>query len=477
MEINGSENGMDGLDSLPAEVLALILGLLDLESLLKCHDVCRSWRAHSLYESNYLYLPHVLDAYNQLTHGTRPLPANLRGPEKSQYLKELIKTSVSALPVFAECETLRDIAVVLHRLDKSWLSGNNTSFASLNRAEALVHDTPILAVAVDARSGSIVTGDMSGVVAFWNVSTRNCYYQCRFPISDMQGNWAVPYRIAIDGDIMVIGTPSGRAVIAVRNRSGEPDPFLKVAEIRSEGGHIASIRIQGTVCILGEVGQVSFWDLSRVVDLNNDQTDTNSQVSNLITIRTRNDQSPVHSLLYRDGSLFLGLAGSGIQQIVSQSRQVLSTRKQLWEPPPSHFIMLVSGPEIPGIGDVGYSQLCPIEENGDILVSWADSSICRMGTNMAEGPVWEPAPRFLIPVVDGTYKKTVGVHARGEKIICRTKPNAIELFLEDGTFISRTPCNHGAISCVAVRNHLPFSLLEYLLTSFFIFFLFKQKIG
>lgn len=436
---------MDGLDSFPPEVLTLILELLDLESLLKCHDVCHSWRKHSLYESN--YLPHVLDAYNQLTHGTRPLPADLRRPEKAQCLKELIKTSVSALPVFAECETLRDIAVVLHRLDKSWLSGSNTSFASLNRGD--VHDTAILAVAIDARAGSIVTGDNGGVVAFWNASMGNCYHRCRFPINGGQWNWAVPYRIAIEGDIMVIGTPFGGAVVAIRSPTGGPDPFLKVAEIWTDGGQIASIRIEGTVCILGEVGQVSFWDLSRLVD-DNDQADTNPQVPNIMTISTQNDLSPVHSLFCREGSLFVGLAGSGIQQIVSQSGQALATKKQLWELPPLHYIMLVSGPEIPGIGDVGCSQLCPIGDGGDILVSWADSSICRMSSKMGEDLVWEPRSQFLIPVVDGPYKKTTGFYARGGKEICRINPNAIEMFLEDGTPINRIPCNYGAISCVAV---------------------------
>ncbi|KAF3273207.1 hypothetical protein TWF970_009244 [Orbilia oligospora] len=447
MEINGSENGMDGLDCFPAEVRTLILELLDLESLLKCHDVCHSWREHSLYETN--YLPHVLDAYNQLTHGTRPLPADLRGSEKAQFLKELVKTSMSALPVFAECETLRDIAVVLHRLDKSWLSGSNTSFASLNRGE--VHDAPILAVAIDARTGSIVTGDTGGVVAFWNASTGNCYHRCRFPINGTQWNWAVPYRIAIDGDIMVIGTPFGGAIVAIRNLSGGPDPFLKVAEIWTDGGQIASIRIEGTVCILGEVGQVSFWDLSRFVG-NNDQAVTNLQVPNLMTIGTQNDVSPVHSLFYRESSLFVGLAGSGIQQIVSECGQALSPKKQLWELPPSHYILLVSGPEIPGIGDVGCSQLCPVGADGDILVSWADSSICRMSwtSKVEDELVWEPRSQFLIRVVDGPYKKTIAIHARGEKEICRIKPNAIEMFREDGILINRIPCNYGAISCVAV---------------------------
>ncbi|KAK6529603.1 hypothetical protein TWF281_008772 [Arthrobotrys megalospora] len=452
MEINGSENGMDGLDSFPAEVLTLILELLDLESLLKCHDVCRSWREHSLYESN--YLPHVLDAYNQLTHGTRPLPAGLRGPEKARHLKELIKTSISALPVFAECETLRDIAVVLHRLDKSWLSGSNTSFASLNHGE--IHNTHVLAVAIDAKTGSIVTGDSGGVVAFWNISTGKCYHQCRFPISGVQWSWALPFRIAIEGDIMVIGTPFGGAVVAIRTPSGGPDPFLKVAEIWTNGGgQIASIRIEGTVCILGEVGQVSFWDLSRLVGCD-DEVDTNLQIPNIMTIGTRSDvngnamdASPAHSLFYRDSSLLVGLAGSGIQKIVSQTRQTLSVKKQLWELEPSHYIWLVSGPEIPGIGDIGCSRLCPIGDGGDILVSWADSSIYRMSSKM-EDLVWEPRPQSLIPVVDSPYKKIVGIYARGEQVICRIKPNAIEMFLEDGTLVNRIPCNYGAISCVAI---------------------------
>ncbi|KAK6334929.1 hypothetical protein TWF718_010369 [Orbilia javanica] len=445
MEINGSENGMDGLDCFPPEVLTLILKLLDLESLLKCHDVCHSWREHSFYESN--YLPHVLDAYNQLTHGTRPLPAGLRGQEKTKCLKELFRTSISALPVFAECETLRDIAVVLHRLDKSWLSGSNTSLVSLNRGD--VHDAPILAVAVDARTGSIVTGDNGGVVAFWNASTGDCYHRCQFPINGLQWSSAVPYRIAIEGDIMIIGTSSGGVVVTIRSPSGGPEPFLKVAEILTGGGHIASIRIEGTICILGEVGQVSFWDLSRLVD-NNDQANTNPQVPNIMTIRIQNGLSPVYSLFYREGSLFVGLGGSMVLRIVSQSRQTESTEKQLWELPPSHYILLVSGPDLLGIGDVGFSQLCPVGDDGDMLVSWADSSICRMSSKMEEDLVWEPRSQFLIPVVDGPYKRTIAVHARGEKEICRIKPNAIETFLEDGTLINRIPCNYGAISCVAV---------------------------
>ncbi|KAK6511532.1 hypothetical protein TWF481_000445 [Arthrobotrys musiformis] len=447
MEINGSKNGMDGLDSFPPEVLALILGLLDLESLLKCHDVCHSWREHSLYESN--YLPHILDAYNQLTHGTRQLPADLRGPEKEQCLNELVKTSISALPVFAECETLRDIAVVLHRLDKSWLSGSNTSFASLNRGE--VHDAPILAVAIDARTGSIVTGDNRGVVAFWNASTGNCFHRCRFPMTGPQWSWAVPYRIVIEGDIMVIGTTFGGAVVATRCLFGGPEPFLKVAEIWTDSGHIASIRIEGTVCILGEVGQVSFWDLSRLVDNNDQAGGVDHQVPNIMTIATQNDLSPVHSLFYRESSLFVGLAGSGIQKINYQySPQVRSTNKQLWELPGSHYIVLASGPEIPGIGDVGRSQLCPIGDDGDMLVLWADSSIYRVSSKTGGDLVWEPQCQFLVPVVDSLYKKTIAVHARGGKQICRIRPNAIEMFLEDGTLVNRIPCNYGAISCVAV---------------------------
>ncbi|KAF3925069.1 hypothetical protein AA313_de0207670 [Arthrobotrys entomopaga] len=199
MAADESKSGMDGLDGFPNEVLALILELLDLDSLLKCHDVCKSWRKCSLWESN--YLAHVLDAYTELTHGTRPLSATLSGSDKMLRLGELFRTSVSALPVFATCRSLRDIAVVLRKLDRAWLAGSNTSFASLSHVNI---QAPLLCMAVDTGTGSIVTGHNEGTVTFWNASDGSCYHQSKFEAFGYRR--AIPKHIAIEGNIMVIGS-------------------------------------------------------------------------------------------------------------------------------------------------------------------------------------------------------------------------------------------------------------------------------
>ncbi|KAF3920457.1 hypothetical protein ABW20_dc0105599 [Dactylellina cionopaga] len=445
---------MDGLDGFPNEVLALILGLLDFESLLKCHDVCRSWRKYSLYESN--YLPHVLDAYTDLTHGNRPLPATLSSPEKTERLKELFRTSVSASPVFARCESLRDIAVVLHRLDGSWLAGNNTSFASLNHGD--VHEMPVMSVAIDTKTGSIVTGDSGGIVAFWNVSTGRCYYKCRLQFSGPQR--FVPLQIVIERDLMVMASAVGGMIVAVRNRSGGPEPFLRAGEFWTTSGQASRICMEGYVCIAGEVGAVSFWDLSRYVG--SDPACLYPSASLLMTIDTKNDSLPdslVYSMFYRDTMLYLGL-GDWIQQIASPSRPIARLRghgqvvkKQLWELEGIPYARLASLPEYRNPrNSVGHSRLCPIGRNGDILVSWADSSVSRLTSNMDDEIVWDPQSECLIPAISGPRASTqcFGIYARGEQVICRVRLNEIELFRGDGTPIGRIPCKFGNISCVAV---------------------------
>ncbi|KAK6349822.1 hypothetical protein TWF696_006092 [Orbilia brochopaga] len=448
-------DGMDGLDGLPNEVLFLILEQLDLESLLICHDVCQSWRKYALVEST--FLPHVLRAYAGLTHGTRPLPTGgVAARQTIERLKELFRTSVSALPVFAECKTLRDIAAHLCRLERSWLSGGNAGFASLNHGE--VHEMPLVSVAVDAKAGGIVTGDSSGVVAFWDVATGVCRYKGYFQLSDHQ--WAVPLHLVVEGDLMVIGTTAGGIIVAARNQYGGPEPFIRVAEFWPNSAQVASIRLEGHVCIVGEVDAVSFWDLSRFTGQFRRQ-ELDPYVPVLMTIDTRNDATPMdaspnYSLFYRNGLLFVGLTGSRIQQIASQASPDMPVRKELWEPPQeSHYAVLVSGPETNGShGGVGFSRLCPIGSDGDILVSWADSSIYKLSSNAAMGNdfVWEPRSEFLIPPVSGLYNRSLGICARGDQVICRFRPHAIEMFSAQGAPIGSMPCRWGDISCMAVRH-------------------------
>ncbi|KAF3935551.1 hypothetical protein ABW19_dt0202519 [Dactylella cylindrospora] len=449
MDADGEHTGMAGFTKFPNEVVLLILEQLDLESLLECHDVCRSWRRYSLFEFN--YIPYVLDAYTQLTYGTRPLPAGLKKEEKCEYLRRLFNTSVSALPVFAECQTLRDIAIKLHELEKSWLSGRNTGFAQLNRPG--IHQMPIMAVAIDAQTGSIVTGDSGGVVAFWNISTGACYYKSRFPFSGPQ--WAIPMHIVIEGDLMVIGTPVGGVIVATRNIYGEP--FVRVAEFWTHTNRVTSIRMEQYICIIGEVGSVSIWDLSECIAppsyLNGH--DTNRSVRLLMTIDTQSESAPVDaspnfSLFYRDGLLFLGLAGSQIQQIAAHSRKDRPVEKQLWETDEYTYASLASGPAYRGRREWGKSLLCPIGAHGDIVVSWADSSIYRLSSTMEGDIVWEPRSECLVPAVNG--RESIGVHARGDQIICRFLSHEIEMFSKDGEPIRTIPCEYGEINCMTGRK-------------------------
>ncbi|KAJ6264701.1 hypothetical protein Dda_0851 [Drechslerella dactyloides] len=440
--------GMDGLDGIPNEVLFLILELLDLESLLVCHDVCQSWRKYALVEST--FLPHVLRTYANLTHGTRPLPAGVGGPEVIGRLKELFRTSVSALPVFAGCTTLRDLAVRLHRLDKSWLSGRNTGYRSLGHN--IVHQAPLVSVAVDVKTGGIVTGDSDGVLAFWDAATGALRYK---------ENWAFTLHIVVEGNLMVVGTAIGTVVIATRNRSGVGAPFTPVAQFWPNSGHIISMRMEGYICIVGEVGAVSFWDLSHFAILapTYPPTEGKLNVPILMNIDTRNDSTPMdaspnYSLFYRDGLLFVGLTGSRIQQIASHASREMPVRKELWEPhEESHYAVLVSGPEIDdSLGGVGFSQLCPIGCDGDILVSWADSSIYRLSSNTAVGDdfVWEPRSRSLIPPAGGAHDQSLGICARGDQVICRFKPQEIEMFSAEGSLLGRISTSPHDISCMTV---------------------------
>ncbi|KAK6541779.1 hypothetical protein TWF694_007563 [Orbilia ellipsospora] len=443
MAADESKSGMDGLDGFPNEVLALILELLDLDSLFRCHDVCKSWRKCSLWESN--YLPHVFDAYTELTHGTRPLSATLSGSEKTQLLGELFRTSVSALPVFATCRSLRDIAVVLRRLDRAWLAGNNTSFASLSHVNV---QTPALCMAVDTETGSIVTGHSEGIVAFWNASEKSCYYQSSFETFGYRR--VIPKQIAIEGNIMVIASNNGGIVVTRRSRTGRNPPFIQVGEFRV-ATQATSICMEKYVCIVGENSAVSFWDLSRFAKYEPLPAGTNpSQL--LMTIDTSNDNlpvpnSPVNSLFYRDSQLYLGLAGSRIQQIISQSSRGRIFKRQLWEPEEDPYTRLALGPEYHG-SSMGQSRLCPMGSKGDILVSWADSSIYRLSPNIGDDLVWEPRYECLVPAVKSSCKDCVGIYARGEQVICRVRQNEIELFLGNGALIRRIPHAHGDISCI-----------------------------
>ncbi|KAF3907065.1 hypothetical protein ABW21_db0200605 [Orbilia brochopaga] len=422
-------DGMDGLNGLPNEVLFLILEQLDLDSLLICHDVCQSWRKYALVETT--LLPHVLHAYAGLTHGTRPLPAGAGASQMIERLKELFRTSVSALPVFAECTTFRDIAANLRRLERSWLSGGNAGFASLNHGD--IHETPLVSVAVDAKAGGIITGDDAGVVAFWDAATGVCRHKGGFQLSD--GQWVIPLHLVVEGDLLVIGTMTGGVIVTARNQYGGLEPFVRVTEFWPNSGHVASIRMEGYVCIVGEIDAVSFWDLSRFVDpCWQHAQELNTYVPTLMTIDTRNDSTPLDSspnytLFYRNGLLFGGLNGSRIQQIASHASPEMPVRKELWEPPgDSHYAVLVSGPETNASPEgMGISELCPIGSDGDILVSWADSSIYRLSSNMAPGQdfVWEPRSEFLVP-------------------------SDIEMFSAQGVPIGSMPCRYGDISCMAI---------------------------
>ncbi|EPS41859.1 hypothetical protein H072_4192 [Dactylellina haptotyla CBS 200.50] len=450
MAADGIQSGMDGLNGFPNEVLALILELLDLESLFKCYDVCQSWRKCSLWESN--YLPHVIKAYTEITHGTRQLPATLSGSEKTLRLKELFKTSISALPVFAACGTLRDIAVVLHRLDKSWLSGCNTSYASLNTGD--VHQMPLMCMAIDTESGSIVTGDSGGIVAFWNVSTGCCYSKSIFMSS---GHRNVPRHIEIEGDLLVMTSTGGVVVVLKRDRSGGSTPFIRMGEF-FPNIRPTSIRIEGHICIVGEAGAVSFWDLSMFSKSGSPSLLGQDPpfASLLMTIDTSNpniplSESQVYSLFYRDSQLYLGLTGNRMQQIISQSKKSWTAIKELWESEEPPHIRLALGPGSQGHSSGGsQSKLCPIGSDGDILVSWADSSIYRLASNTDEELVWEPRSDCLIPAALWPYRDCVGIYARGEQVICRVKRNEIEIFLGNGVPIGRIPCNLGDISCVLI---------------------------
>ncbi|EWC48304.1 hypothetical protein DRE_02408 [Drechslerella stenobrocha 248] len=422
---SGDLDGLDGLPGLPSEMLLLILEQLDLDSLLRCHNVCRSWRRFTAVES--IHLPHVLRAYAELTHGTRPLPPGLDRPEAVKQLKQRFRTSVSALPVFAECSTLRDIAVRLRRLDRSWLSGTNTNFASL------YHERPVTAVAVDTKAGLIVAGDDRGAITFWDAPTGTYRGREHFSLDGL--GCSAPLHIVVEGDLMVIATTFGGIIVAARAENTGSSPFLKVAEIWTRsaedvGESAASIRMEGHICIVGETGAVSFWDLSRFAG---------------------------RRFIHMDRLLFVGLTGSRIQRIASHASQDGPFRQHLWElPEESHYSILVVGP---GAGAaMGCSRLCPIGCDGGILVSWTDSSVYKLSSNMApdNDPVWEPQPEPLITAFSNDlpsrlYNRPVGIHARGEQVVCLFQQNGINLFSgRDGVPIGALPFSYGAITCMAV---------------------------
>ena len=215
----------DIVSSLPLELATSVLLRVDLEDLLACSAVCRSWR--SLARLECLYVPYLQRKHARPASGRSATALAPAASVRSQLLERY--RGLSASSYFSSCETLRDLALRHLRLQKQWATGVPTRKFGLLAEGG--QDARLLSVVVDPLWDLVITGGVDGTVRFWCTKTRR-------PVDTAHARGLVELArpgiaaMALEGDYLVVGD-NVRAPLLRWSHLTAPSPPLPFRQVSS----------------------------------------------------------------------------------------------------------------------------------------------------------------------------------------------------------------------------------------------------